>query len=572
MIQKIFFTIFSLLVIIVANGQNVGIGTSTPDASSALEIKATTKGLLIPRTSTVSRTAIVKPAKGLMVYDTTTSSFWFHNGSAWVQVDTSGNGWSLKGNSATDTAVNFIGTTNKMPLLFKVNNINSGLIGINNGSLYLGYQSGLNEPPGFGNTGLGYQALTNNKNSTYSTAVGTDALDLDTSFGYNTAIGSLAMLQNRSGGFNTAVGAEALYFSEFGDRNTGVGADALYSDSLGTDNTGLGTATLFNNTQGSFNTAIGGYALYNSGAPLVGTSASSNTAVGSYALYANTSGSYNTSLGDFSLYTNTTGTYNTALGDHAAVGSGNLTNATAIGAGAIVNTSNSLILGSNANVGIGTSSPLANLHVNVSGTDGYSGIMISSSLSGGKQITINQGTAGKLNFTTPGVIDLVTMDFNSNNVGINASTPTHLLQLGTDDAYKPGTSTWGVLSDRRVKQDINPFTDGLNVVLKMQPVWFTYNGLGGTPKGEKEIGTVAQELQQLAPYMISEVKSSGTEDAGAKYLGVNYHALFFVLVNAIKEQDKTITGLQEENKAQQKINEELLSRVSKLESLVMDKK
>ena len=50
--------------------QNIGIGTNTPNASALLEIKANNKGLLIPRTSTSSRTAIDAPAKGLLVYDT----------------------------------------------------------------------------------------------------------------------------------------------------------------------------------------------------------------------------------------------------------------------------------------------------------------------------------------------------------------------------------------------------------------------------------------------------------------------------------------------------------------------
>src|SRR5258708_1818203 len=96
--------------------QSVGIGTATPNASSMLEIKSSSKGLLIPRTSTASRTAIVNPAKGLMVYDTTTSSFWFHNGSAWVQIGASGTAWSLTGNSGTDTSLNFIGTIDARPL------------------------------------------------------------------------------------------------------------------------------------------------------------------------------------------------------------------------------------------------------------------------------------------------------------------------------------------------------------------------------------------------------------------------------------------------------------------------
>ncbi len=49
--------------------------------------------------------------------------------------------------------------------------------------------------------------------------------------------------------------------------------------------------------------------------------------------------------------------YNTAIGRYADVSTGNLTNATAIGANAEVSRSNSLVLGSGANVGIGTSSP-----------------------------------------------------------------------------------------------------------------------------------------------------------------------------------------------------------------------
>ena len=48
----------------------VGIGTTTPVPSAALEIKDTTRGLLIPRMTMVQRNAISTPATGLMVYQT----------------------------------------------------------------------------------------------------------------------------------------------------------------------------------------------------------------------------------------------------------------------------------------------------------------------------------------------------------------------------------------------------------------------------------------------------------------------------------------------------------------------
>ncbi len=124
------YVLFLAVMIMASNviAQNIGIGTTTPNASAALEINATGKGLLIPRTSTTTRTAIVNPAKGLMVYDTTTNSFWYHNGSAWTQIDNAGTGWSLTGNSGTNTSSNFIGTTDNQPLRFRIKNIYSGEI------------------------------------------------------------------------------------------------------------------------------------------------------------------------------------------------------------------------------------------------------------------------------------------------------------------------------------------------------------------------------------------------------------------------------------------------------------
>ncbi|WP_050009609.1 hypothetical protein [Flavobacterium sp. B17] len=57
------------------NGQ-IGIGTSSPDASAALEVASTNKGMLIPRvalTSSTDQTTITSPATGLMVYNTATA-------------------------------------------------------------------------------------------------------------------------------------------------------------------------------------------------------------------------------------------------------------------------------------------------------------------------------------------------------------------------------------------------------------------------------------------------------------------------------------------------------------------
>ena len=78
----------------------VGVGTTTPDASSALDVTSTTKGFLMPRMTTTERTDITSPATGLQVYDTDTNSPWYYNGTAWVKAD--GSKWT---NDATNARV-----------------------------------------------------------------------------------------------------------------------------------------------------------------------------------------------------------------------------------------------------------------------------------------------------------------------------------------------------------------------------------------------------------------------------------------------------------------------------------
>ena len=59
----------------------VGIGTATPDASAKLDIASTTKGFLPPRMTTAQRDAIVSPATGLVIFNTSTNSLETKNSS-----------------------------------------------------------------------------------------------------------------------------------------------------------------------------------------------------------------------------------------------------------------------------------------------------------------------------------------------------------------------------------------------------------------------------------------------------------------------------------------------------------
>ena len=84
---KYFWTILVIFIFVNMKIEaQVGIGTTSPDASSMLEITSTSKGVLIPRMTSVQRTAISSPATGLLVFDTTTQSFWFYT-SSWEELN-----------------------------------------------------------------------------------------------------------------------------------------------------------------------------------------------------------------------------------------------------------------------------------------------------------------------------------------------------------------------------------------------------------------------------------------------------------------------------------------------------
>ena len=70
-----------------ALAQNVGIGTTTPDSNAILEIESSSKGLLIPRLTTVQIQDITSPPKGLLVFDKSKNIFRYYDGKFWKEVN-----------------------------------------------------------------------------------------------------------------------------------------------------------------------------------------------------------------------------------------------------------------------------------------------------------------------------------------------------------------------------------------------------------------------------------------------------------------------------------------------------
>ncbi len=150
-------------------------------------------------------------------------------------------------------------------------------------------------------------------------------------------------------------------------------------------------------------------------------------------------------------------------------------------------------------------------------------------------------------------------------VGINLPNPAYDLHLANNSAAKPGTNTWTVASDARLKARIQPYQEGLQTVLQIQPVWYEYNGKAGTPKGEKYVGVIAQELQKIAPYMVNEWKYVDPATGETTiYLGVDNGAMTYMIINAVKELANENQWLKQEVNRLRSVE----ARVAQLEALI----
>ena len=575
-------TLSSLMLFLLAANliaQSVGINNSTPNSSAILDVMSNTKGMLIPRTSSASRNAIVKPAKGLILYDTTTSSFWFHNGTVWAQLSVVNNSWNLTGNAATKPAVNFMGTTDNQPLRFRVNNLWAGEIHPASGNLFLGLGAGNATTSGTKNTAIGEHSLFANSSGSNNTANGYYALSSNTSGPDNTANGYNSLFSNTIGSLNTASGYVSLFSNDTGSNNTAYGAYALYSNTTGNSNTASGANALGSNSIGDFNTATG------EGALLTNTTGSENTATGVKSLYLNSTGNNNTANGGFALKSNTTGDNNTAMGRNALLGNTTGVSNTAIGNEALL--SNTIAISNTAGgyralryTTIGsynTANGVYALSDNIDGESNtaYGGGALTKNTSGNNNTAVgtnalNNNVGGNYN---------IAIGFQSGTGGINSPNLSNTIGIGNSYGFLNGASNqaiigdanmyfiggkvnWGVVSDARIKNTIMEDVKGLDFILRLRPVTYhisnkaitAVTGTKETPDypgkydGEKVkySGFLAQEVEKAA-------KASGYDFSGydvpktpTSLYTLKYAEFVVPLVKAMQEQQVIITNQQEQ--------------------------
>ena len=220
----------------------------------------------------------------------------------------------------------------------------------------------------------------------------------------------------------------------------------------------------------------------------------------------------------------------------------NPTSSTATGDGMFLPTTNTLAfstaglnrlqIGSNGNVGIGTTSPSGVLEV--AGTSANTDFRISRTVSSSTYFYI-KAPGGSPSTSTMGVNGVDVMVLNaSGNVGIGTTSPQSGYRLHVVDSVYVGgnvsASAYTTRSDYDLKDEIQNISYGINEVMQMQPVKYTYKSNGST-----QLGFIAQDLGVITPEVVS------FEDK----MSVYYNALIPILTKAIQEQQALIKALEQ---------------------------
>jgi hypothetical protein len=142
----------------------------------------------------------------------------------------------------------------------------------------------------------------------------------------------------------------------------------------------------------------------------------------------------------------------------------------------------------------------------------------------------------------PGAIFFATSDGNNQpaermritsagRVGIGTSSPATALDLGG------GCMTGTTCSDRNLKTDIRPLTpDGsaLAKVMRLQGATFRWKA---DPKGKRAVGLIAQEVERVAPEVVSTSPADGQK-------GLSCTGVEALLIEALKDQERRIESQQ----------------------------
>lgn len=575
-------------------GGSVGIGTSNPDSSAALDISGidptnTIRGFLAPRMTLAQKTAIASPATGLLIYQTDGSTgFWYFDGTLWRQW--LGNGWSLNGNTGTNPSTDKVGTKDGQDFLLKTNNTesvritSSGNIGIGTTSPSTLLHLKTNYTPATTYT-QDFESLTNNTNITTDSSNNPYQIDAKSgtcsgSFNLwyilnsssnsscstctnkraNIRFSSTSCTQNETlvvgpylatsnsvvvsfnFGYNDSNGTDSFLVTLFNDtdgtvvstlvnENTNDLNDQTYTSSAITVTTGKRYSVRFRYIGNNAQGAsVDNVSLAFANVPIIALQITDGNQAANKVLTSDATGLGSWQNLPTSISYDLDWIWSPAIGVTAPFGSS---------PGVSIDNTASIYHRGNVKIGNSTASSY-NLHVHNAALTSGTRVQF------GSVENIVDGI-NEFNFSDP------LCPLTNGNLNLGSST-------------NRWSSVWAVngtiqTSDISLKENISPLKYGLKEIMQLKPVSFRWKqeqiSAFKIPNSKKEtkLGFIAQDLLKIIPEVVETTQwKEYEENPGvlvkeemARY-GVSYSELIPVLINAIQEQQLQIESIKQTNK------------------------
>jgi hypothetical protein len=215
-----------------------------------------------------------------------------------------------------------------------------------------------------------------------------------------------------------------------------------------------------------------------------------------------------------------------------------------------------LVKDASGNVGIGTTSPAYKFQIGASGATGFSFDTINGAIAGtfgvGGAINLRAQAANLdgggdilLGGSARGDAQINSIVFSTSNAEKMRIDSAGSLILAGSTAQKATGTTWSNPSDIRLKDNVTDYSKGLAELMQVNVKEWTYNGNGGTTKGMKGLGVIADEIMTVLPDTVNnyQAKLNADDEVDTDIKKFDATEITWLMLNSIKEQQAMINEL-----------------------------
>jgi hypothetical protein len=139
-------------------------------------------------------------------------------------------------------------------------------------------------------------------------------------------------------------------------------------------------------------------------------------------------------------------------------------------------------------------------------------------------------------------------------VGIGTGSTPNILTIQQFSSTDPIADAWTIYSSRRWKTNVRPIDRALEKVMQLNGVSYEW-----IENGKHDIGFIAEDVGQVIPEVVAY------EENGVDAKSVDYARLTALLIEAVKEQQKSIESYEKSNKSMAEQISNLERRLTELE-------